>query len=183
MDMDYKIYRRILEGDENALDELIIKYRKPLSGYIHSFVKDMDVAEGLMIDTFVELIRHKSKFRGESSLKTYLFTIGRNKALRYIKQRKNYTFVPLEDATYSISDEQSVEDELLDLLRRESVRDAVNALNPVYREVIFLIFFEEMSYKQAAAVLHKSEKQIANLVYRAKKSLKSIILEKEDILE
>lgn len=51
-------------------------------------------------------------------------------------------------------------------------------INPEYREVLHLLYFEDMSYDEAAAVLKKNNKQIKNLVYRAKKSLK-IALEKE----
>lgn len=179
MNIDLLLYQRIVDGDEKALDELINKYRSSLTLFINGFVKDIDAAESLMIDVFVELVCSKSKFRGESSLKTYLFAIGRIKALHYLKKRKNYDFIPLEDAEYCLPAEQTLEDEIFEQLRRETVRKAVGQLNPSYREIIYLLYFEEMSYDEAARVLHKSKKQVFNLAFRAKQSLKKTITEWE----
>ena len=179
MNIDLLLFERILNSDEKALDELINKYRNPLTLFINGFVKDIDVAESLMIDVFVELVCKKNKFRGESSLKTYLFAIGRNKALKYIKKNKNYDFIPLEEVGYCITTEQTIEDEIAQVLRRETVHKALNELNPTYREILYLLFFEDMSYEQAAQVLHKNKKQVSNLAFRAKQALKKILTEWE----
>lgn len=112
-------YRRFLDGDENALEELIAIFRQPLTFFINGFVKDSAAAEDIMIDTFVELVRHKGQFKGDSSLKTYLFKIGRNKALRHIKQRKNRSFVPLDEVDLYISNDCSLEDEMIKKQRKK----------------------------------------------------------------
>lgn len=168
-----------MDGDEQALDELIKNYRSSLTAFINGFVKDEDTAESLMIDTFVELIRNKGKFRGNSNLKTYLFAIGRNKALRHLNKRKSYDFIPLDEVENYVFSEHSLEDEIAQKLRRESVRNALEVVHPAYKEVLYLLYFEGMSYEQAGKVLHKSVKQVTNLAYRAKQSLKKVIIEKE----
>ena len=49
------------------------------------------------------------------------------------------------------------------------------SLKPEYREALYLIYFEDLSYRSAATVVSKSEQQIKNLVYRGKQSLKTIL--------
>ena len=55
---------------------------------------------------------------------------------------------------------------------------ALQNLNPDYRQVIYLVFFENFSNSETAKIMHKTKRQIENLLYRAKQSLKSE-LEKE----
>ena len=59
--------------------------------------------------------------------------------------------------------------------RRREIFDAVDKLRPDYRQVVYLLYFEEMSYAQAGKVMSKTEKQIKNLAYRARQSLKEIL--------
>ncbi len=170
MDKGLEAYQRFLNGEESALDELINMYRSPLEAFISGFVSDAEASEELMMDTFAELIFCKN-FKGASSLKTYLFAIGRNKALRYSKHKET-NFVPLEDVENYITDEELLDDKLILRERHDLLHEAIKELSPQYKEVLYLIYFEEMSYREVAQVLKKSEKQISNLVFRAKKSLK-----------
>ena len=62
--------------------------------------------------------------------------------------------------------------------RRHQLYDALAKLKPEYREALYLVYFEDMSYHMAAQVMNKNERQITNLIYRGKQSLKAI-LEKE----
>lgn len=171
---DLKLYRRFLTGDEQALEELIGLYRHSLTAFINGFVQDMDTAESLMLDVFVDLVRQKGRFRAESSLKTYLFAIGRNKALRHLRRRRT-DFVPLDNAAQLPADDQSPEQTVEDFCRWQAVRTAMQQLCPAYREILYLLYFEDMTPKEIGGVLHKSPKQIANLTYRAKQALKDIL--------
>ena len=171
MDRGLEVYQRFLEGDEKALDELIAMYRDPLTAFICGFTKDNDTAESIMIDVFVELIRHKG-FKGKSSLKTYLFAIGRSKALRHLKRNRR-DFISLDEVENYISNDEIFTEKLVEDERKEMIHEAMDKLNPVYKEVIYLLYFEEMSL-----VLRKSSKQIANIAHRAKQSLKFHIEER-----
>ena len=62
--------------------------------------------------------------------------------------------------------------------RMRQLYAALSKLKAEYREVLYLVYFENMSYRNAASVMRKSEQQVTNLVYRGKQKLKEI-LEKE----
>ena len=59
--------------------------------------------------------------------------------------------------------------------RSRQLYDALEKLKAEYREALYLVYFEEMSYRNAAAVMHQSEGQITKLVYRGKQSLKAVL--------
>ena len=165
-----ELYRRVVEGDRDALAGLIELYRASLTLFINGFVNDARDAEELAIDVFVALIKNQSRFQGESSFKTYLFSIGRNLALRHLKKsRKSF---PMEE----IGETAGGRTPEVELLLEESKRQLyaiIQGLKADYREVVHLIYFEGMSYSESARILKKSERQIEGLLYRAKKTLKT----------
>lgn len=82
------------------------------------------------------------------------------------------------DEFYDLSDERSIEQDYLREEQKISLHRAMETLSSDYRQVLYLTFFEEMSNSEAAAVMRKSNRQIENLLYRAKLALRSK-LEKE----
>ena len=176
------------------IEELVEEYREALIHFIFRYVRDAHMAEDLAEDVFVELLLHPDRFRAASSEKTYLYAIGRNKAVDYI--RRNRRMVLLGDRESGTSEDdlaflerESMEEErfknlaedsdpALKLLKKEEAEELHRALNEIkreYREALTLIYFEDMSYEEAGRVLGKNNKQIENLVYRGKKSLAKAI--------
>ena len=173
MDNGASSYRRFINGDENGLNEIVEMYGDNLLFFINSFVKNIYLAEDIMEDTFMELIVHKHFFRGESSFKTYLFRIGRNKALNAIK--KNKVLISLET---EVEDNTKLEDFVIKNEKNRHIKNALTRINGMYAQVLHLLYFEDMSYEEIGKVLKKTTKQVKNLAYRARNSLKEI-LEKE----
>ena len=138
-------------------------------------------AEDLAIDTFLELLIHRHRYLGKCSFKTYLFTIGRNKAIDYLRAKKRKTTVSLEDAGGELPAEASPEESIFRDERARLVNDAIETLPHDMRIAIHLIYFEELSYEETARVMKKNRKQVDNLLYRAKNELRSI-LGKEELL-
>ena len=74
MDNGASSYRRFLDGDKNAFDEILDLYRESLIFFINRFVHNLDTAEDLAADSFAELLVNPKRFNFSCSLKTYLFT-------------------------------------------------------------------------------------------------------------
>ena len=177
MDNGESSYRRFLDGDESAFGEILDMYSENLIFFINRYVRNIAVAEELAEDVFAELLIHKRRYNFKTSLKTYIFTIGRNKAVSYVRKCVRHPECAYEYIENE-SDRRSLEDEFIQRERERELHEALNKLNEDYRTVLHLIYFEEMSYAQAAKVMKKNTKQIENLVYRARNSLKKE-LEKE----
>lgn len=170
-------YRRYLQGDDEGLAEIIRDYGDRLLRYILGFVGDPDVAEDLLAETFLKLIVRRRAFREESSLKTYLYAIGRNEALGWLRRQRRAREVSLEQALPLASHDRPELRAYADD-RRRRLYAAMETLHEDYREILRLVYFEELSCDEAAAVMRKSRKQTENLLYRGKKSLRCA-LEKE----
>jgi RNA polymerase sigma-70 factor (ECF subfamily) len=169
MDNGASSYRRFLDGDTSGFDELIEMYREPLIVFINSFLHNLAESEDVAEDAFMELIVHPKRYSFRSSFKTYLFAIARNKAVDRLRRERKLSYTEM----YEADDENADLDE--HIMRRESrelLNNAMSKMFPEYAAVIRLVYFEDMSVGEAARVLGKSKKQVANLLYRAKNSLR-----------
>ena len=178
MDNGASSYRRFLDGDDNGITEIVEIYKDGLILYLNGYVNNIFVAEELTEDTFFRLIIKKPKYSGKSTFKSWLYAIGRNVAVDYIRHNSKMLSVPIDDVVNYLTEEQSLEQSYIKEENMLIVNKALNELIPEYRNVLWLTYFEEFSNKETAIILKKTERQIKNLLYRARKALKSK-LEKE----
>ena len=182
MDNGASSYRRYLNGDEEAFSEIVKEYFDNLVFFIHRYVSDYQAAEDIALDVFTQLVVNKRRYNFSVSLKTYLFMIGRSRALDYIKHRDKLPMAELSEAAQVAADEPSLEEMLLADERKRMVNDAMKQLDEQLHLVIHLVYFEELSPDEAAKVLKKSRKQVYNLLYRAKNALRAILKEGGELL-
>jgi len=174
MDNGASSYRRFRDfGDESGLVEIIRDYKDGLIFYINSFVCNIYTAEDLAEDTFVLLFIKKPKDNGKASFKTWLYAIGRNLAIDYLRRESKISKVPLESCAELISEEESLESAYIREERKKIVHKALNKLKSEYRQVLWLAYFEEFSNKEIAYIMKKTVHNIETLTYRARKSLKA----------
>ena len=174
MDNGASSYRRFLDGDESAFDEIMKELFDNLVFFIDRYVHDIHAAEDIAIDTFSDLVVNRHRYNFKVTLKTYLFMLGRSRALNYIKHRKVIDFVELSEAD-KVPEQETLEEIVLVDERKRVVNNALSALSDDMRVVIHLIYFEALSYDEAAKVMRKNRKQVDNLLYRAKKELRIIL--------
>ncbi len=178
MDNGASSYRRFQNGDDNGIVEIIRDYKDGLILYLNGFVSNIHIAEELMEDTFVKIAIKKPRFSGKSSFKTWLYTIARNVALDYIRKNKHIKEVSIEDYREIIRDEEDLEKAYFKEEQKILLHKSLRKLNPDYRQVLYLVYFEGFTNDEVASVMKKNKRQIENLIYRAKQSLK-VQLDKE----
>lgn len=172
MDHEEICYRRYLNGEQDAFDEIVKTYRLGLIFFINRFVRDVHTAEDIAIDVFVELLTHPKRYNFKTSLKTYLFMLGRSRALDHLRRRN---FLSLYELPEDLKDETSLEELLLKSDRKKALNEALRQLPRDMQQAVHLVYFEEFSYQEAAAVMKKTAKQVDNLLYRAKASLRETL--------
>ena len=175
MDNGASSYHRFLKGDESALAEIVSQYRPGLQNYINSIVNDYAVAEDLTEDTFVKLLVKKPKDRGSATFKTWLYTIGRNLAVDYLRKNPAGRYVPL-DEIYDISGDVIGLDFCVE--EQTEIRNALEMINPDYKNIIILFYFEDFSIEEISKIIKKPRKSTSVLLHRAKNAIKKQ-LEKE----
>lgn len=178
MDKGEQSYYRYIQGDKNAFSEVLDIYREGLIFFINRFVGNLDIAEDIAADCFVELIVNPKRYNFSSSLKTYLFTIAHNKAVNFVRKNIRICPLPFDVACQKSTEYECFENEIFLNERKKLLNTAMLKIKSDYRTALHLIYFEDMSYKEAARVMKKTSKQIDNLVARGKTALKKE-LEKE----
>ena len=177
--MDTDAYKRFLAGDDKALMDIIREYQDGLVMFLNRYVCDLNIADELCSETFIRLALRKPKFRGNSSFKSFLYGIGRNVALEYIRRNKKRQTVPL-DEVWSIPYESDLIRSLFEKERNNTIYHALVKLKPEYARVLWLTYFEDLSNKEIAQIMKKSISAVKSLLHRAKPALKKE-LEKEGL--
>ena len=135
-------------------------------------------AEELAIDAFAELYLRRDRYDdGRSSVKTYLYTIARSRALDFLrKKRRHQAYASSLEELPELSGTGELPEEQAERSARDkAVARAMQKLGPEMRQALYLFYFEKMSYGEIASVMKKSSKQIDNLLQRAKKEMKEFL--------
>lgn len=174
---DDELYRQYLAGDQPAGDQLMLRYADVLTAYLDAFVHNYQDAEDLMLECFTVILVNKPAI-GEGSFRAYLFKTARNKACRLWRIHFRQQEFSLDETIPTEGD--SPETAVWEGERSEILWRCLNRIAPQYREALWLFYFMEMSYAQAAKVMRCSEKRIEDLLRNGKKRLR-LELEKEGI--
>lgn len=170
---DKILYKEFLLGNQESFEKIVIKHKDSIIYFIQRYVKSLDIAEDLAQDVFVYILINKKKYKFEYSLKTYLYTIAKSKALNYIKREKR--IIELDEEQFE--DLEELEEKVFKNERAENLRKAIQKLKTEYQNIIYLADIEELSYKEIGHILKKTDGSVKILIYRARKALKQIVLE------
>lgn len=153
--LDNTLIRRWKEGEERAATALVERHATALARYVGS-LGERDAADEVVQDTFVRAFSSIDSFRGESSLRTWLFTIARRLVAdrrRAIRRRREVG--TLEDV--DVGTEYTALDSMIAGEAQRKVWGAVGKLSPTQREVFLLRVNEGLSYKEIAEVAGTTE--------------------------
>ena len=174
---DENLYEHFWNGEKIAADELVHRHGDILVLFLNSYVKDIHEAEDLMIEAFSLMFAKKRPVDRTGSFRAYLYRTGRNLVLRH-KRKNRRVLIGMEQMAFEPADEQTGEKIMFLNEQNRSLYIAMEQLKPEYREALYLVYFEDMKYAEAAEVMRKSVSQITTLVSRGKRRIKNI-LEKE----
>jgi RNA polymerase sigma-70 factor, ECF subfamily len=152
---DRELIERWKNGDDRAATELVERHSNALARFAVASGERADVDE-LVQDTFVRAFNSLAGFRGESSFRTWLFTIERRLLLdrrRSEKRRRDRTEIQEDDA---VTEYDALDSVVADETQKR-LRAAVEELSPTQREVFTLRVTEGLSYKEIAEAVGTTE--------------------------
>jgi RNA polymerase sigma-70 factor (ECF subfamily) len=187
------------QGDRNAFEWLVRKYRQPAVGFAYHLTGDYHAAEDLAQDCFAYLLVYREKYDYRASFKTYLFTILRNKSIDSLRKRQREERMDKKilsrtnstrsrnnstDATAEEGGLQQVtrfDPERMAIVREENEewRLRLQYLKPDYQTAVYLVDLDGLSYTEAAAIMGRTAVSFKVLLHRARKKLRQIY-EKEE---
>lgn len=168
------LFEQFLQGDRQAFEQLVLSLRQGLVRFVYGYIHDEYESEDIAQEAFAYLAVYPERYRRETSVKSYLYSIAKNKAVDYI--RKNRKTIPLEDWNGELIDSSDLADDLIRQEDAEAVRKCMARLKPDHQAAIRLVEWEEMSYREAAASMGRSVPQFKVLLHRARQALKKELL-------
>ena len=168
-----------------AYAKLLDDYQSLVFNTCLSFVPNIEDAEDLAQEVFVEVYNSVSKFKGNSKLSTWIYRIAVNKSLEFIRKKntkKRFGFmqsitgnnVPIDKTAY-FTEFNHPGIQLEQKENQEALFNAINQLPEGQRVVFTLHKIDGLSYKEVSEITKKSISSVESLLFRAKKNLKRIL--------
>jgi len=172
-------------GDENAYETLISRYQQPVYNLVYRLMDDPADASDVVQEVFLKVFRNVASFRGNSSLKTWIYRIAVNEAHNHRRwftrhRRKEICLESEEEGTRSLQDVisdpgRSPYDLAAGRETRALVEDALTNVNPVFRAAVILRDMEDMTYEEVADVLQVSIGTVKSRILRGRDALRKTL--------
>ena len=172
---DDELYSLFLAGDTSAVDKLIEKYSGRLVMYADAMIHDIQDAEDLVIESFAVIMTRRPAIRS-GGFQAYLYQTVRRRAVRFHALRRRMNVFSLDEEQAEELQAVRPEDEFLRNEQRRAVRRCMNRISPECREAIWLVFFEGLSYTEAASVMGVNNKKVDNLLAKGKREMKEELI-------
>jgi RNA polymerase sigma-70 factor (ECF subfamily) len=180
---------RLRENENEAYDELVRTHHAAIYGTAHRMLRDPGEAADVTQDVFVKVFRHIDSFRGESTLKTWIFRIELSEILnrvRWSRRRYLHRTVSIEEETREPAEGQAPmqlpatnptpEDELELKEQERALQNALWKLSEEHRSVAILRDIQGFSYAEIADVLGISMGTVKSRLARARSELKKQLM-------
>lgn len=176
---ELKRIRRCQKGDSQALEEIYLQYHRGVYLFLLSLMRSPETAEDLCQDVFVKLFSQIKSYRFESPFAHWLFRMARNLGIDRMRRDKIRRAVSLDEETPEAHPlaERLAGNSPLPSAASESreeakaVREAVEELPEVFRTVVVMREWEELSYEDIAKRLKTSEGTVKSRIFRARQML------------
>jgi RNA polymerase sigma-70 factor (ECF subfamily) len=182
---DLRLVQSLREGSECAYEELLTRFQQPVYALALRLLSDPSEASDVVQEVFLKVFRNIGSFRGQSSLKTWVYRITVNEAhnarrwfFRHRRQETDLDVGPEEtrDWKETIPDgSRSPFDEALDREQRVMIEAALQRINPIFREAVVLRDIADMSYEEIVGVLGVTLGTVKSRILRGREALREEI--------
>jgi RNA polymerase sigma-70 factor, ECF subfamily len=161
--------------ETGLLDQLIVRHQHRLLRYLLYLTRSQELAEDLFQEVWMRVLMRGAQFNGKARFETWLFTIARNLVIDQSRKRTLASLEELLEGTASdertppveiAGDDPSSFDRAVLLEDRERIAAALIGLEAIYREVLILRFYEEMSLEEISMVTRTPLSTVKSRLYR-----------------
>ena len=171
------LWNAFKQGNWDAYTHLYNDYYSLLTNYGYKFTRNSNLIEDAIHDLFVRLWTSRNNLGDPASVKNYLYKALRNTLLRKIKSEEKYTGIDTDEypfgfeVTYNNQADLAIEEKEF----REKVKAIVNTLPPRQKEIIYLRFYESLSYDEIADIMSIGVNSAYKLLYKALENLQQTL--------
>lgn len=170
---DNYLMNKVRDGDPEKLGLLYERYKRPLLSFFVGMLRDKELCEDLVQNTFARILKYRHLFRGDGDFRTWMFHIARNVKNDHFKKRR-VEQVPVETWTERIGHSETKSEEMEQDEELGMLSIAMAKLPEDKREVLLLSKYQEKKYQEIGMILGCSESAVKVKVFRALQELKAI---------
>ena len=173
-EIDLGLVKRAKSGDYQAFDLLVLKYQSRLISTAFKFVKDVQIAEDIVQDSFIKAFKALESFREDSSFYTWIYRIAVNTSKNFLvsKKRKSELLNSdlSEEASYEIEpvETYSPEDLLQATQLKKVITETIDQLGEDTRTALTLRELDGLSYEQIADVVNCPVGTVRSRIFRGR---------------
>ncbi|NMB84148.1 RNA polymerase sigma factor [Candidatus Roizmanbacteria bacterium] len=173
---DKNIVKKIINRDEKALLHLYRQYQKDIFYFVDRRLNDHGLSEEITQDVFVDFLDGLRDFRYQSSLKTFLFSIAKNKTIDVIRKKKikKIFFSALPQPIVEGLKVILIDDEIDRREMSEKIKKALGKLPNDYQFVLRLKYMEGIKVREISRKLRLGFKATESLIFRARKAFVNV---------
>ncbi|HTB93979.1 MAG TPA: sigma-70 family RNA polymerase sigma factor [Candidatus Sulfotelmatobacter sp.] len=185
VEREKELIARIIAGETNLFHELIRPYERMVYLSILTMVRNQQEAEDGAQDVMINAFRHLKSFRGDAKFSTWLVTIAMNEARQRLRKAKAAQLESLDEGKEDregdftpavLTDWREIPSEALEKKEiRQKLREAVEQLPPLYREVLVLRDLEELNQEETASALGIKVTLVKVRLHRARMMLQKML--------
>lgn len=166
---DRELVQRVADGDRAAMQELYKRHHDNLFAFLRGRGADPELASDTVHDAMLDVWRTASRYSGQASVKTWIFTIARNKLVDRFRKGSKLSFVDeVPDSIDTDPDPEAVAVAADDAAR---LRTCLGKLKDEHRTAIRLAFYEDLPYEEIAEIEQVPKGTIKTRIFHAKKLL------------
>lgn len=158
---------RLRSGDETAFAHVYQQYKARVYGYCYRLLRNEQDAEDATQEAFLKVMKSIATLEKAESFRSWMFTIARNEAYAILRRTKNINGIESDE----LWAEETPHEELIGKETTQLVQHFLNLLKPVYREVLMLREYEQLSYAEIARVTGDTESSVKSRIFKARKAL------------
>jgi RNA polymerase sigma-70 factor (ECF subfamily) len=168
------LVRACVEGRPGAFDLLVNRHSRAVYNLCYRFLGSHEDAADAAQEVFLRAFRALPRFKGDSSVGTWLYRIGVNLCLNRRAARPPAT-EPIDERTFRVSSAPDAMTRLLDAERAEQVRSAIARLPDRQRAALILRVYHDLSHQEIAQVLGSSEGAVKTNFFHALRNLRKLL--------
>lgn len=180
---DEQLVERIRIDERRAFAQLYHRYKHRVYAYCYRLLRHPQNAEDATQETFVKIHRSLQQLENTASLQTWIFSIARNEAFTILRRLR--PMEELETETENVWDEENPLEKVVQKERAGIVQHCLGLLKPMYRELLILKEYEQLSYAEISQVTGASESAVKSGLFKARramrKKLESILKERDEL--
>lgn len=154
---DQVLLKSYLAGNKSAISQLIERHTSRVRDYIRMMVKNNDVADDILQETFIKAVRviDSGNYSDKGKFLSWILRIAHNQVIDYFRANKNNRQINESDAGFDVLgtmrySERTIEDEIISEQVEQQVRVLIEQLAPEQREVVKLRYYEGLNFKEIA---------------------------------